>query len=125
MTPGAYLANAIRIHQAHAGQPDASASRAIIHACYYGVFHLAIHRLRLNPDNRTATSHANIGRKVSGYAGSDPALNEAKFHLGALREARMRADYRLRRSIGHAEAGQSIKRATRIFAAAGIIPTVV
>jgi len=124
MNCDAYLANAQRIYIASNKQPDQCASRAIIHAAYYSIFHFVAGKLSLDVTGADAAKHSDLKRRLQNYVGPDSSLNEARRHFLTLQRARVDADYKLEKGMTINDVRLAIERALSIYQAAGITPTV-
>ena len=125
MTPDAYLANAQRMFLAHGGSPDASASRAIAHAAYYAVYHHAVAVFGLDPRDKKVTNHGAVRDRILNYTGPNAGLLEAQAQYVSLLKGRLDADYYLVEPVGALAAVAALRRAERVFQAAGITPAIV
>lgn len=122
MPPDAFLANAQRMLRDANGQLDECATRAVVHATYYAVYHLVANGLGLDPAVKGQAPHADVSNKVAAYAGTDAAIIAAKGEYESLRVARVQADYKLGPQMGQRQAMLAISRALRVFKAAGVTP---
>lgn len=116
------MANAQRMLRDADGQLDECATRAVVHATYYAVYHLVANGLGLNPAVKGQALHADVSNKVTAYTGSDAAVIAAKGEYETLRVARVEADYKLGSQMGQRQAMLAVSRALRVFKAAGVTP---